>query len=345
MLYIPLTTAAMLTETNEEPQNAPREEEQRGNSTASNEKVAANLANFAYDPFNQTFLRQELVAQFQNASTEASKEKVAANLANFAYDPFNHTFLRQILVLPFLLRQTNRLLVKDPFSHVDLIVPLSKHLFNQDSFLSHIDSLEEDNVFEIVHVKVVDEVLRYSVYNSQHQIRGVFREKANGVVVPHCKTGEVIAADVMVAEHFRHVILESGGYLTRMMNLKFIFFGYTISRCLGVPLMGPCIIRDTVGSIILVSRHSEVMKYNEVVKRSEVVKRREVHSFNTSSFKDETSTALTRTRSMPDNSNIFLEPMIPVIDGGFELVMWPSRPPKSKLPRYPQSVHMMLVKK
>ncbi|GJY69220.1 armadillo repeat-containing protein 7-like protein isoform X1 [Tanacetum coccineum] len=46
---------------------------------------------------------QELVAQFQNASTEASKEKIVANLANFAYDPFNYTFLRQLNVLELFL--------------------------------------------------------------------------------------------------------------------------------------------------------------------------------------------------------------------------------------------------
>ncbi|XP_022879720.1 armadillo repeat-containing protein 7-like isoform X1 [Olea europaea var. sylvestris] len=40
---------------------------------------------------------QELVSQFQNASNEESKEKIVANLANFAYDPFNYTFLRQQL--------------------------------------------------------------------------------------------------------------------------------------------------------------------------------------------------------------------------------------------------------
>nr|GEW65136.1 armadillo repeat-containing protein 7 [Tanacetum cinerariifolium] len=119
---------------------------------------------------------QELVAQFQNASTEASKEKVAANLANFAYDPFNHTFIRQLHDLTLSRRSANGT------------------LYHQ----------------------------RYRWINS---------------LTVHCKMGEVIAADVMVAEHFRHVILESGGYLTRMMNLKFLFFGYAISRCLGVPLM------------------------------------------------------------------------------------------------------------
>ncbi|KAL5708144.1 hypothetical protein ACHQM5_018971 [Ranunculus cassubicifolius] len=42
---------------------------------------------------------QELVSEFQNATTEESKERVAAHLANFAYDPYNFTFLRQLNVL------------------------------------------------------------------------------------------------------------------------------------------------------------------------------------------------------------------------------------------------------
>ncbi|KAL2527953.1 armadillo repeat-containing protein 7-like [Forsythia ovata] len=46
---------------------------------------------------------QELVTQFQNASNEESKEKIVANLANFAYDPFNYTFLRQLNVLELFL--------------------------------------------------------------------------------------------------------------------------------------------------------------------------------------------------------------------------------------------------
>nr|KAJ0205694.1 hypothetical protein LSAT_V11C500257520 [Lactuca sativa] len=41
---------------------------------------------------------QELVAQFQNASTEESKEKIVANLSNFAYDPYNYTFMRQFIM-------------------------------------------------------------------------------------------------------------------------------------------------------------------------------------------------------------------------------------------------------
>ncbi|XP_023732782.1 uncharacterized protein LOC111880583 [Lactuca sativa] len=46
---------------------------------------------------------QELVAQFQNASTEESKEKIVANLSNFAYDPYNYTFMRQLNVLELFL--------------------------------------------------------------------------------------------------------------------------------------------------------------------------------------------------------------------------------------------------
>ncbi|CDP18145.1 unnamed protein product [Coffea canephora] len=39
----------------------------------------------------------ELVTQFQNATDEEIKERIAANLANFAYDPYNYTFLREQL--------------------------------------------------------------------------------------------------------------------------------------------------------------------------------------------------------------------------------------------------------
>ncbi|GAB4827265.1 hypothetical protein Ancab_034152 [Ancistrocladus abbreviatus] len=46
---------------------------------------------------------QELVAQFQNTNSEESKEKIVANLANFAYDPYNYTFLRQLNVLELFL--------------------------------------------------------------------------------------------------------------------------------------------------------------------------------------------------------------------------------------------------
>lgn len=46
---------------------------------------------------------QELVSQFQNASDEETKEKVVANLANFAYDPYNYTFLRQLNVIELFL--------------------------------------------------------------------------------------------------------------------------------------------------------------------------------------------------------------------------------------------------
>ncbi|KAL5798202.1 hypothetical protein ACOSQ2_003022 [Xanthoceras sorbifolium] len=46
---------------------------------------------------------QELVSQFQTAMDEASKEKIVANLANFAYDPYNYSFLRQLNVLELVL--------------------------------------------------------------------------------------------------------------------------------------------------------------------------------------------------------------------------------------------------
>ncbi|KAI5603155.1 hypothetical protein POPTR_001G225300v4 [Populus trichocarpa] len=46
---------------------------------------------------------QELVNQFQNAADEERKERIVANLANFAYDPYNYTFLRQLNVLELFL--------------------------------------------------------------------------------------------------------------------------------------------------------------------------------------------------------------------------------------------------
>ncbi|KAM3394780.1 hypothetical protein P3S68_003783 [Capsicum galapagoense] len=46
---------------------------------------------------------QELVTQFPNVSAEEIKEKIVANLANFAYDPFNYTFLHQLSVIELLL--------------------------------------------------------------------------------------------------------------------------------------------------------------------------------------------------------------------------------------------------
>lgn len=42
---------------------------------------------------------QELVSQFQNATDEQTKERTVANLANFSYDPYNYTILRQLNVL------------------------------------------------------------------------------------------------------------------------------------------------------------------------------------------------------------------------------------------------------
>ncbi|XP_039689572.1 armadillo repeat-containing protein 7 [Medicago truncatula] len=46
---------------------------------------------------------QELVTQFQNSSEDEIKEKILANLANFAYDPYNFNFLRQLNVLELFL--------------------------------------------------------------------------------------------------------------------------------------------------------------------------------------------------------------------------------------------------
>ncbi|KAL9254367.1 Armadillo repeat-containing protein [Drosera capensis] len=47
---------------------------------------------------------QDLVAQFQSpTATEESREKIAANLANFAYDPYNYAFLRELNVLELFL--------------------------------------------------------------------------------------------------------------------------------------------------------------------------------------------------------------------------------------------------
>ncbi|KAK3013761.1 hypothetical protein RJ639_008787, partial [Escallonia herrerae] len=46
---------------------------------------------------------QGLVTQFQNASSEESKERFVANLASFAFDPFNFTLLRQLNVLELFL--------------------------------------------------------------------------------------------------------------------------------------------------------------------------------------------------------------------------------------------------
>ncbi|XP_008812344.1 armadillo repeat-containing protein 7-like [Phoenix dactylifera] len=46
---------------------------------------------------------QELVTEFQGTSKEESKERIVAHLANFAYDPYNYTFLRQLNVLELFL--------------------------------------------------------------------------------------------------------------------------------------------------------------------------------------------------------------------------------------------------
>ncbi|KAG2550341.1 hypothetical protein PVAP13_9KG099300 [Panicum virgatum] len=55
------------------------------------------------NPFRLIERGQDLVTQFQNATDEESKEKIVANLANFAYDPFNYAFMRQLNVLELFL--------------------------------------------------------------------------------------------------------------------------------------------------------------------------------------------------------------------------------------------------
>ncbi|XP_020093305.1 armadillo repeat-containing protein 7-like isoform X3 [Ananas comosus] len=46
---------------------------------------------------------QDLVSEFQQTTNEESKEKIAAHLANFAYDPYNYEFMRQLNVLELFL--------------------------------------------------------------------------------------------------------------------------------------------------------------------------------------------------------------------------------------------------
>eukprot|EP00262_Sarcandra_glabra_P018617 TRINITY_DN6755_c0_g1_i1.p1 TRINITY_DN6755_c0_g1~~TRINITY_DN6755_c0_g1_i1.p1 ORF type:complete len:176 (+),score=36.95 TRINITY_DN6755_c0_g1_i1:656-1183(+) len=46
---------------------------------------------------------QELVTEFQKTTDEESKERIVAHLANFAYDPYNFTFLRQLNILELFL--------------------------------------------------------------------------------------------------------------------------------------------------------------------------------------------------------------------------------------------------
>ncbi|KAL8130278.1 hypothetical protein V2J09_019433 [Rumex salicifolius] len=55
-----------------------------------------------YGTSRQQYL-QELVSQFQNAEDDETKEKIAANLANFAYDSYNYTILRELNVLELFL--------------------------------------------------------------------------------------------------------------------------------------------------------------------------------------------------------------------------------------------------
>ncbi|KMT10876.1 hypothetical protein BVRB_5g113730 [Beta vulgaris subsp. vulgaris] len=56
-----------------------------------------------YGTSRQQYL-QQLVTQFQNPTTsEETKEKTVANLANFAYDPYNFAILRDLNILELFL--------------------------------------------------------------------------------------------------------------------------------------------------------------------------------------------------------------------------------------------------
>ncbi|KAL0541527.1 hypothetical protein IC582_021579 [Cucumis melo] len=46
---------------------------------------------------------QELVNEFQSSTSQETKERLVANLANFSYDPYNYSFLRQLNVLELFL--------------------------------------------------------------------------------------------------------------------------------------------------------------------------------------------------------------------------------------------------
>nr|GEW65137.1 pescadillo homolog [Tanacetum cinerariifolium] len=89
-------------------------------------------------------------------------------------------------------------------NHLDAQPHFPEHLFNQDSFLGHIDRLEEDNVFEIVHVKVVDELLQYSVYNSQHQVWA--SQELMEVPLNVVKGGDQKNATTIIENGFRYVL-------------------------------------------------------------------------------------------------------------------------------------------
>ncbi|GAV83858.1 hypothetical protein CFOL_v3_27303 [Cephalotus follicularis] len=130
---------------------------------------------------------QELVSQFQNSTDEEQKEKIVANLANFAYDPYNYTFLRQLNVLELFLdciTEPNEKLVEfgvggicnscvDPenaavvtrFDGIPLIVQcLSSPVRNTENYaLGALYYLcNSSNMEEILKPEVIDVIERYA---------------------------------------------------------------------------------------------------------------------------------------------------------------------------------------
>ncbi|KAG4964021.1 hypothetical protein JHK86_040889 [Glycine max] len=130
---------------------------------------------------------QKLVTQFQNTSEDETREKILANLANFAYDPYNYNFLRQLNVLELFvdcLTEPNEKLVEfgiggicnscvDPansaivttFGGIPLIIQcLSSPVRNTVNYalgaLYYI--CNESNKEEILRPEVVDVIRRYA---------------------------------------------------------------------------------------------------------------------------------------------------------------------------------------
>ncbi|KAG5609183.1 hypothetical protein H5410_020464 [Solanum commersonii] len=80
--------------------NSQRQEERTGKYGTPRVEYLQEKTCLRISLINTYILVQQLVTQFQNASSEETKEKIVANLANFAYDPYNFTFLRQVKKLP-----------------------------------------------------------------------------------------------------------------------------------------------------------------------------------------------------------------------------------------------------
>lgn len=52
---------------------------------------------------SRRFHLQRLVTEFQHTSSDEAKQQIAANLANFAYDPFNYECMRELNVIDLFL--------------------------------------------------------------------------------------------------------------------------------------------------------------------------------------------------------------------------------------------------